>query len=76
MAAVLPASSDELDVRLRTERDRVERQVDRLRREEHDLLEQIRRAREQVRYYDSLVQRLKNDWTGKPTAGDVVRRLR
>ena len=60
MAAVLPTSSD-VDVQLRTER---------------DLLEQIRRAREQVRYYDGLVQRLKTDWTGKPTAGDVVRRLR
>ncbi len=62
-------------VALQAERERVERELVRLRREEQDLEEQVRRAREQVRYYDVLLQRLKSEWSRAPSADDVVRRM-
>ena len=47
----------------------------RLGREEAYLLEQVRRAREQVRYYEGLLIKLRRDW-GKPARfSELVRRL-
>ena len=60
---------------LRAERERVERELDRLRREEEDLQDQVRRAREQVHYYDGLLQRLKSEWSRAPSADEIVRRM-
>jgi hypothetical protein len=50
-------------------------EVARLGREEAFLLEQVRRAEEQVRYYEGLLVKLRRDW-GKPAhLTDIVRRL-
>jgi hypothetical protein len=50
-------------------------EVARLGREEAYLMEQVRRAKEQVRYYEGLLVKLRRDW-GKPThLTDIVRRL-
>lgn len=61
---------------LASERRQMEIELDRLRREEQELLEKVRRAREQVRYYSSILQRLKLELSGTPNPNDVVRRLR
>lgn len=54
----------------------MEIEIDKLRREERDLAEKVRRAREQIRYYSSILQRMKVELTGVPNANEVVRRLR
>lgn len=52
-----------------------EAEAGRLAREEEFLVAQVRQAREQVRYYESLLSTLRRDW-GKPAPlADLVRRL-
>jgi hypothetical protein len=75
MAAALRPSTDRAGV-LASERRQMEIEIDKLRREEQDLTEKVRRAREQVRYYSSILQRMKFELTGATNPNEIVRRLR
>ncbi len=75
MAAALRPSTDRASV-LAFERRQMEIEIDKLRREEQDLAEKVRRAREQVRYYSSILQRMKIELSGTPNPNEIVRRLR
>lgn len=50
-------------------------EVSRARREEEYLLLKVRQAREQVRYYERLLELLKRDWGEDPALAALVRRL-
>lgn len=50
-------------------------EVARTRREEEYLLLKVRQAREQVRYYERLLELLKRDWGQDPGLAALVRRL-
>jgi hypothetical protein len=47
----------------------------RLRREEEYLVLKVRQAREQVRYYEGLLELLRRDWGKTPGLTDLVRKL-
>ncbi len=47
----------------------------RLRREEEYLSLKVRQAREQVRYYEGLLDLLRRDWGKAPGLSELVRRL-
>jgi hypothetical protein len=47
----------------------------RIRREEEYLLLKVRQAREQVRYYEGLLELLRRDWGKTPGLSDLVRKL-
>ena len=49
--------------------------VARMRREEEYLLLKVRQAREQVRYYERLLELLRRDWGQDPGLASLVRRL-
>ncbi len=56
-------------------REEAEAEIRRLHREEEFLRGQIREARDQVRYYETLLASLRRDW-GRPTAlAAMVRKL-
>lgn len=75
MVGALHRSTDRATL-LASERRSVEIEIDHLRREEEELGEKVRRAREQVRYYSSILQRMKGELSRPPNANEVVRRLR
>jgi hypothetical protein len=50
-------------------------EVTRLRREEEYLDLKVRQAKEQVRYYEELLNLLRHDWGKTPGLPDLVRRL-
>ncbi len=50
-------------------------EVARARREEEYLVLKVRQAREQVRYYERLLELLKRDWGQDPALATLVRRL-
>jgi hypothetical protein len=50
-------------------------EVERLKREERYILLKVRQAREQVRYYESLLALLRRDWGKTPGLSDLIRRL-
>jgi hypothetical protein len=50
-------------------------EIARLRREEDYLALKVRQAREQVRYYEELLQLLRRDWGQQPGLSDLVRKL-
>jgi hypothetical protein len=56
-------------------RDEAQAEVDRLEREERYLSTQIRRAEEQVRYYEGLLADLKRDTGGPAPLKELVRKL-
>jgi len=47
----------------------------RLRREEEYLVLKVRQAREQVRYYEGLLDLLRRDWGKAPGLSEFVRKL-
>lgn len=47
----------------------------RLHREEEYLTLKVRQAREQVRYYEGLLQLLRRDWGQAPGLSDLLRKL-
>ncbi len=53
----------------------IAQEVARLRREEEYLGLKVRQAREQVRYYEELLQLLRRDWGQQPGLSDIVRKL-
>lgn len=59
---------------LATERELLS-EVARMRREEEYLLLKVRQAREQVRYYERLLELLRRDWGQDPGLAAIVRRL-
>lgn len=63
------------NVALSAERVEIEAQIRRVRREEEYLALQIRQAREQVRYYEGLLQLLKTDWGRTPGVHEMIRKL-
>jgi hypothetical protein len=50
-------------------------EIERLRREEDYMLLKVRQAREQVRYYEGLLDLLRRDLGKAPGLDDLVRRL-
>jgi hypothetical protein len=50
-------------------------EMSRLRKEEEYLDTKVRQAREQVRYYEQLLDLLRRDWGKTPGLSDLVRRL-
>ncbi len=66
--------SARLDFLRATERD-LAGELGRLRREEEYLRLKVRQARDQVRYYEGLLQLLRRDLGRQPSLTEVVRRL-
>jgi hypothetical protein len=66
--------SDRQDALVQTQRE-VVAELQRLRREEEYLTLKVRQAREQVRYYEGLLDLLRRDWGKTPGLSDLVRRL-
>jgi hypothetical protein len=66
--------SDKQDALVQTQRE-VSAELERLRREEEYLLLKVRQAREQVRYYEGLLDLLRRDWGQAPGLSDLVRKL-
>jgi len=56
-------------------RQEAEAEMVRLAREEDYLLQQVREAREQVRYYEELLAVLRRDWGRPPPLSELVRKL-
>lgn len=50
-------------------------EIDRLKREERYILLKVRQARDQVRYYESLLSLLRRDWGKSAGLSELVRRL-
>jgi len=73
MARVLPPSSREET--LASAQRELETEIGQLRREEEYLLLKTRQAREQVRYYEGLLNLLKRDLGSSAAFNDLVRRL-
>jgi hypothetical protein len=70
--------ADRFSVRLsflRTTERELRGQVARLKREEEYLRLKVRQAREQVHYYEALLQLLRRDLGNGPSLSEVVRRL-
>ena len=70
----LASALDRQEALLATERDLLA-EVQRLRREEEYLALKVRQAREQVRYYERLLELLKRDWGRDPGLTALVRRF-
>jgi hypothetical protein len=66
--------ADREDALLATQRDLMT-EVGKLRREEEYLDLKVRQAREQVRYYEDLLNLLRRDFGKNPGLPDLVRRL-
>ena len=71
---VLPSTIDRYESLRAAERELVA-EVGRLRREEDYLVLKVRQAREQVRYYERLLELLKRDWGRDPGLTTLVRRF-
>lgn len=56
-------------------REEAEAEIRRLHREEEYLRNQIREARDQVRYYEGLLVTLRRDWGRAPPLAQLVRKL-
>lgn len=60
---------------LRATRRELVAELARLEREEEYLRLKVRQAREQVRYYDGLLNLLRRDWGRSPGLSELVRKL-
>jgi hypothetical protein len=70
-----PASLHDKQQSLIAAREETEAEVSRLEREERFLQEQLKEAREQVRYYESLLASLRSEWGRDPPLARLVRKL-
>jgi hypothetical protein len=70
----LPSITDRQETLLATERDLLA-EVARTRRQEEYLVLKVRQAREQVRYYERLLEMLKRDWGDDPGLASLVRKM-
>ncbi len=75
MPRVTPSSVSARESELTAQERAVEAEVARLEREEEQLLDQLRQARQQVRYYEALLRLLRREWGRGVGLHDVVRRL-
>ncbi len=66
--------SDKQESLLATERE-IATELARLRREEEYLTLKVRQAREQVRYYEGMLELLRRDWGKTAGLSDLVRKL-
>jgi hypothetical protein len=66
--------SDRHESLLSTQRE-LTAELARLRREEEYLVLKVRQAREQVRYYEGLLELLHRDWGKPPGLSELVRKL-
>ncbi len=73
MPRVAPPS-DRQELLLATQRE-VNAELQRLRREEEYLLLKVRQAREQVHYYEGLLELLRQDLGRSPGLSELVRKL-
>ncbi len=69
---LLHSTTDKQESLLATEQDLLA-EVARTRREEEYLLLKVRQAREQVRYYERLLEMMKRDWAQDPGLASLVR---
>lgn len=60
---------------LSEERARLEGEIGRLLREEEYLETQLRNAREQVRYYEALIETQRSEWSGRRGVRELLRGL-
>lgn len=70
----LHSTIDRSEALLAAEQDLLE-EVAATKREEEYLVLKVRQAREQVRYYERLLELLKRDWGQDPGLSSLVRRL-
>lgn len=70
-----PLSLADRTASLQTLRQEAEAEAERLTREEASLVEQVRQAREQVRYYEDLLVQIRRDWGRPPALARLVRNL-
>jgi hypothetical protein len=75
MRQATPDSLHDKQASLETLRQDAEDEAARLAREEATLIEQVRQAQEQVRYYEGLLIQLRRDWGRTPALEKLVRRL-
>ena len=68
-----PISLQGRTANLETLRAEAEAEAERLVREEATLVEQVRQAREQVRYYEDLLVQLRRDWGRTPALTRMIR---
>ncbi|MGD0257311.1 MAG: hypothetical protein ABSB90_05460 [Thermoplasmata archaeon] len=66
--------TDKVDTLRASERELLA-EIDRLKREERYILLKYRQARDQVRYYESLLSLLRRDWGKAAGLSDLIRRL-
>lgn len=71
---LLQSTTARQEALLATERELLD-EVARTRRQEEYLLLKVRQAREQVRYYERLLDLLRRDWGQDPALAALVRRL-
>lgn len=70
-----PVSLHDRQSNLESLRQETEDEANRLAREEATLVEQVRQAQEQVRYYERLLAQLRRDWGAPPALARLFRRL-
>ncbi len=75
MARPSPVEGPDREVTLREARDAASAELERLEREEQFLLLQVRRAEDQVRYYDRLLAKHRKDAGTTRRLPEMVRRL-
>ena len=63
------------ELALREARDEASAEVQRLEREEHYLAQQVRDAEDQVRYYERLLGKLRQDWGRPASLPAILRKL-
>ncbi len=69
-----PSQSGKQEALLASERE-IASELLRLRREEEYLSLKVRQAREQVRYYEGMLELLRRDWGKTAGLSDLVRKL-
>lgn len=71
----IPVSLHDRTASLQSLRLEAEAEADRLMREEATLVEQLRQAKEQVRYYEQLLIQLRRQWGRRPALTRILRNL-
>jgi hypothetical protein len=75
MRRATPDSLHDRAATLEQQRAEAESEALQLDQDERALLEQVRQAQEQVRYYENLLIQLRRDWGASPPLARLVRKL-
>jgi uncharacterized protein HemX len=75
MRRATPDSLHDRQASLEQLRSEAEAEAEQLERDERTLLQQVRQAQEQVRYYEGLLVQLRRDWGAAPPLARLIRRL-